>query len=90
MVKLMEVNWPRKPSELNDIMEVVNDHPVASQSEADMLAQSSLNDRCQTFFQAEGTCFGNTAVRAGKLIEIKGIGTRFSGDLSGHPGSSSL
>ncbi len=60
--------------------EIVNNRPVNTQSEADLLSQSILNDNCQTFFQAEGTCHGNPAVRAGKLVEIKKIGQRFSGN----------
>ncbi len=64
---------------ISSIAEVFNNYPVTNQSEADMLAQSTLNDRCQAFFQAEGTCWGNTAIRAGKQVEIKGVGTRFSG-----------
>jgi len=59
--------------------EIINDRPVNTQSEADLLSKSVLNDNCQTFFQAEGTCVGNPNVRAGKLVEIKGIGQRFSG-----------
>ena len=59
--------------------EVVNNHPLCTQSEADTLAQSVLDDRCHAFFHGEGTCFGDPAVRAGAEIELKGIGQRFSG-----------
>jgi phage protein D len=59
--------------------EVVNNHPVKTQGEADMLAQAVLDDKCHRFFQAEGTCHGNPAIRAGKEVEIQGIGRRFSG-----------
>ena len=59
--------------------EFISNRPVATQGEADMLAQTALNDRCQAFFQAEGECRGNPAVRAGKEVEISGIGDRFSG-----------
>jgi phage protein D len=61
------------------IMEVVNNRPVTSAGQADMLAQSVLEERCQAFFEAEGTCWGNTAIRAGKQVELKGLGQRFSG-----------
>lgn len=64
---------------VQNISDVSHNRPVNTQSEADMLAQSALNDRCQHFFQAEGTCWGNTALRAGKQVEITGIGRRFSG-----------
>jgi phage protein D len=59
--------------------EVIHNHPVKTQGEADMLAQAILNERCHNFFQAEGTCHGNPAIRAGKEVEIKGMGNRFSG-----------
>ncbi len=59
--------------------EIINNRPVSTQGEADMLAQTSLNERCQAFFHAEGRCRGNPAVRAGKEVEISGIGDRFSG-----------
>lgn len=65
---------------ISNIVQVTNNRPVDNQSEAEMLAQSVLNDRCQAFFEAEGTCPGNTEVRAGKKVKIKGIGDRFSGD----------
>jgi phage protein D len=64
---------------VKDIKEVINSQPVETQSEAEMLAQSRLNEVSQSFFQAEGKCWGNTAIRAGKKVEIKGIGHRFSG-----------
>ncbi|MFP3898139.1 MAG: VgrG-related protein [Dehalococcoidia bacterium] len=59
--------------------QVVNNHPLSTQREADTLAQSVLDDKCHAFFHGEGTCFGNPAVRAGAEIELKGIGQRFSG-----------
>ena len=59
--------------------EVTNNQPVWSQAEAEVMAQSILDEKCHTLFQAEGTCNGNPGVRAGAEIEIKGIGQRFSG-----------
>jgi phage protein D len=52
---------------------------VNNQAEAENLAQARLNENCQNFFQAEGICLGNPEIRAGKLVEIKGVGKRFSG-----------
>jgi len=59
--------------------EVVNDGPVFTQSEADDLAQSILNERCHAFFEADGTCRGDPALVAGVEVDLKGIGRRFSG-----------
>jgi len=59
--------------------EIVNDQPVWSQSEAEKLAQSILDDHCHAFVEAEGSCLGNPNIRAGVEVEIKGVGQRFSG-----------
>jgi phage protein D len=59
--------------------EIVHNSPLDAAGEADSIAQAVLNDRCQSFFQAEGTCRGNPAIRAGKDVEIQGLGNRFSG-----------
>ncbi len=58
---------------------IVNNQPVWSQSEAEKLAQSILDDHCHAFVEAEGSCLGNPRVRAGVEVEIKGVGNRFSG-----------
>lgn len=55
---------------------------IDTQSEAEVLAQSTLNESCQHFFQAEGNCQGNPGIRAGKQIQLKGIGKRFSGNYT--------
>jgi phage protein D/phage baseplate assembly protein gpV len=59
--------------------EVVNNDSVSTQGEADGLALSILNERCHAFFEAEGTCRGDPVLAAGVEVELKGIGTRFSG-----------
>jgi phage protein D len=59
--------------------DVVNNRPVWTQGEADILAQSVLDEKCHAFFYGEGTCRGNPALCAGSEIELKGIGKRFSG-----------
>jgi phage protein D len=65
---------------LSEIKEIRHNRPVNTQSEADILAQSDLNEHCQAFFQADGRSRGNTAIRAGKTIKLKGLGERFSND----------
>jgi phage protein D len=72
-------NLATKSLGVRDVKEIPNNQIVTNKSEADMLAQSLLDDRCQSFFQAEGNCWGNSAIRAGKQVEIKGAGKRFSG-----------
>ena len=59
--------------------EIVIDHPVDTMDEAKAIAQSVINERCNSFLQAEGICDGNPAVRAGATVKIDGVGERFSG-----------
>jgi len=69
----------KKAFSMSGVEEIVNNHPVWTQAEAETLAQSVLDDRCHAFFHGEGTCRGNPKVRAGAEVELKGIGQRFSG-----------
>lgn len=62
-----------------DSKEIVTNHPVATQSEAESLAQSICDEMGNAFIQLEGACSGNPAVQAGAMIELKGVGKRFSG-----------
>jgi phage protein D len=55
------------------------DHPVATQGEADLLAQGVLDRIALDYLTAEVTAVGNPAVRAGTVVEIGGLGERFSG-----------
>ncbi len=58
---------------------IVTDIPVATTDEAKSLA-TSLGDQINSeFVQAEGTCFGDPRVLAGKSVNIKGVGKKFSG-----------
>jgi uncharacterized protein involved in type VI secretion and phage assembly len=59
-------------------------HEIAGQSfgskaEADDLAQSMLDQLANAYLAAEGTCPGNTKVKAGAKIKISGVGTNYSG-----------
>lgn len=58
---------------------VVTDHPIFSQSEADTLAQSVRDDIGGNFLEAEGTCLGDPHLKPGVAVEIKNIGTKYSG-----------
>ncbi|HMP41237.1 MAG TPA: phage baseplate assembly protein V, partial [Roseiflexaceae bacterium] len=57
----------------------LTDRPVATQGEAVKLAQSILDEISGDFLQAEGVCYGDPNIRAGKTIALNKIGTRFSG-----------
>ncbi len=59
--------------------EVIEDRPVATQAEADALAQSICDEIGQDFITADGVCSGNPDVQAGAMIQLKSVGERFSG-----------
>jgi phage protein D len=60
-------------------VEAVVRAPVMSQAEADQMAKAKFNDAALDFIRGEGRVRGRTDVRAGSVIEISDIGTRFSG-----------
>jgi uncharacterized protein len=53
--------------------------PVQSQSEADQIAKGKMKEMAMGYLEGEGTCIGVTSLRAGSLVQIEGIGRRFSG-----------
>ena len=52
---------------------------VSSKAEAEQMALGQFKHKLLTYITGEGTCQGNPDLRAGKVIEIAGVGTRFSG-----------
>jgi uncharacterized protein involved in type VI secretion and phage assembly len=52
---------------------------VQTQGDAEKLAQSILDDINSGFVEAEGMAFGNPELRAGIIVELEKLGTRFSG-----------
>jgi phage protein D len=60
-------------------IDVVTDRPVEVQGEADQLAKARFNDLILDLITGEGSCQGNPALRAGKVIKIGSIGQRFGG-----------
>jgi phage protein D len=53
--------------------------PVDSQAEAEQIAKAKFNDISIELISGEGEAVGNMAIRAGSIIELKGLGDRFSG-----------
>ena len=60
-------------------VQVLSAWPVTSQAEADQIAKARLNDLALDYITGEGICYGRTDVRGGVVIDIQGIGKRFSG-----------
>ncbi|AFY54245.1 phage protein D [Rivularia sp. PCC 7116] len=52
---------------------------VSSKAEADGMALGQFQNGLLSYITGEGSCQGNPDLRAGKVIEIAGVGTRFSG-----------
>jgi uncharacterized protein involved in type VI secretion and phage assembly len=47
--------------------------------EADKMAQSALDQLANAYLAAEGTCHGDPRIKAGVLLKISGVGTKYSG-----------
>ena len=58
---------------------VVVRRPVASQPEADAVAQALLDEINAGFVEAEGEAIGTPALMAGRTATLSGLGNRFSG-----------
>lgn len=58
---------------------VVRNEPVESPIDAAVLAKSILQDILEGLYEGSGNCVGLPELRAGKLVEVRGIGRRFSG-----------
>jgi phage protein D len=55
------------------------DRPVLSQAEADQLALGRFRTLALGYLSGDGVCIGRTDLRAGTVIQVEGIGERFSG-----------
>lgn len=55
------------------------DLPMLSQAEADQLARGWFGEMALHFVKGHGVCIGRQDLRAGTLVEIQGLGRRFSG-----------
>jgi uncharacterized protein involved in type VI secretion and phage assembly len=55
------------------------DHVAVTTGEANALAKSALNSRADAYMESEGTAFGNPKIRAGSMVDIKGVGTKLGG-----------
>ena len=47
--------------------------------EADSMAQAALDQLANAYLAAEGACFGDPRIKAGMKLEIRGIGSKYSG-----------
>jgi len=61
---------------------VIRDKPVENFLDATVLAKSILQQLLQGLYEGSGTCIGIPKLRAGDMVEITGIGKRFSGNYT--------
>lgn len=59
--------------------ELLLDTPIRSQATADQVAQAAADRIASRFIEAQGTCAGNPALRAGARAHVVAAGERFSG-----------
>jgi phage protein D len=85
-VKRSEIKGIVTPADLNvtepDLtkkVEIVIDRPVQNEAEAKQLATNRLKQIGEVLVEAKGKTVGVPDLRAGSKVEIKGLGTRFSG-----------
>ena len=58
---------------------LVTDRPVRDTSEAEALGQAALDHLTSAIVRADGTAYGNPAIRAGAQVKVSGLGQRLSG-----------
>ncbi|MBD2340770.1 VgrG-related protein [Calothrix sp. FACHB-156] len=58
---------------------IVVDQPVYNAKDAEMIAQALCNELGGEFVQADGKANGNPEIRAGKVIQLEGMGDRYNG-----------
>jgi phage protein D len=57
----------------------VVEHPVRTQSEADLLAKGLLDELALDYIVADATLLGDPTIKVGTVLELDGLGKRFSG-----------
>ena len=65
---------------LNSYKMTVVDKPVATQEQADTMAQALCNELGGEFVYADAKAEGNPKIRPGRIISLKGMGDRYSGE----------
>lgn len=58
---------------------IIVDQTVMNQAEADLLAAARLDEVSGAFVQAEGEAFRRPDIRAGRAVDLQGLGDRFCG-----------
>ena len=62
----------------------IRQHSVDNPLSARKLAEAALSDLLEGLYEGQGTCIGLPGLTAGKYLEIRGVGKRFSGTYRVH------
>jgi uncharacterized protein involved in type VI secretion and phage assembly len=65
--------------EFNEAKVHIATEPVKSASEAEALTKALMAKLAMGYVAAEGAAFGNTKIKAGTMLQVKGVGEKFSG-----------
>ncbi len=57
----------------------VTDRVAANNGEANAIAKSTLARTADSFYEADGVALGDPAIKAGKKVQIEGVGKNFGG-----------
>jgi phage protein D len=74
-----ELGLAAAKSAFGDRTLTVVEHPVSTQNEADLLARGLINEIALGYVTADVTAVGLPTIAAGSVVEVDGVGTRFSG-----------
>ena len=66
-------------SAFESVTQTITSQPVADIDEANQIAKARYNKQQANFIEADGESAGSALIRAGKTIEILGVGEAFSG-----------
>ena len=58
---------------------ILSGENASTKDEAESMACAALNRAVMEFITGEGRCIGNPDIKAGSVVELKGLGERFSG-----------
>lgn len=74
-----KVTGPKAAGTFGQSVGTIVSQPVGTKAEADQIAAGLLKNAAIDYITAEGTCAGTPILKIAKVIEIEGVGKRFSG-----------
>lgn len=62
-----------------EVKRILSGEHISTKGEAEAIARAAINQTVTEFIIGEGRCVGNPDIKAGTVIELDGVGERFSG-----------